>query len=62
MKTTVAILLAAGFAMNAGAETSSVIRIGVMNDMSGPYSDNAGKGSVVAARMAADESRRPTLA
>src|SRR5262245_32530410 len=31
------------------------IRIGVLNDMSGLYSDLSGKGSVVAAQMAVDE-------
>ncbi len=39
----------------ARAEMPSVIRMGVLNDMSGPYSDNAGKGSVIAAQMAVDE-------
>ena len=37
------------------ADMPPTIRIGVLNDMSGPYSDNAGEGSVVAAHMAADE-------
>src|ERR1700739_1064843 len=36
------------------AETRS-IKIGVLNDASGPYSDNAGEGSVTAARMAAED-------
>jgi branched-chain amino acid transport system substrate-binding protein len=40
--------------MPARAAVPAEIRIGVMNDMSGPYSDNAGPGSVVAAQMAAD--------
>jgi branched-chain amino acid transport system substrate-binding protein len=31
------------------------IRIGVLNDMSGPYADLSGKGSVIAAQMAADD-------
>jgi branched-chain amino acid transport system substrate-binding protein len=31
------------------------IRIGVLTDMSGPYSDNLGPGAVVAARMAVEE-------
>lgn len=31
------------------------IKIGVLNDMSGPYSDNAGEGSVTAAKMAAKD-------
>ena len=32
-----------------------VIRIGVINDRSGPYMDATGEGSVVAARLAAEE-------
>ena len=32
-----------------------VLRIGVLNDMSGPYADIGGPGSVVAARMAAED-------
>ena len=54
-RTTLAI--AALLAVSAGPARAepSTIRIGVMNDMSGPYSDNAGTGSVVAAHMAADE-------
>jgi branched-chain amino acid transport system substrate-binding protein len=35
--------------------TDGVIKIGVMNDMSGTYSDLAGPGSVVAARMAVED-------
>ena len=31
------------------------IRIGVLNDMSGPYADLSGKGSVIAAQLAADD-------
>jgi branched-chain amino acid transport system substrate-binding protein len=31
------------------------IRIGVLNDMSGPYADLSGKGSVIAAQMAAED-------
>ncbi len=53
-----AVLMAAGLLYGigpAGAAAPATVRIGVMNDMSGPYSDNAGTGSVVAARMAADE-------
>src|ERR1700739_1279332 len=36
------------------AETRS-IKIGVLNDASGPYSDNGGEGSVTAAKMAAED-------
>jgi branched-chain amino acid transport system substrate-binding protein len=31
------------------------IKIGVLNDASGPYSDNAGEGSITAAKMAAED-------
>src|SRR5215467_15530042 len=37
------------------AETPRSIKIGVLNDASGPYSDNAGEGSVTAAKMAAED-------
>ena len=42
-----------GIAAPAGAE--DVVRIGVLSDMSGPYSDIAGKGSVAAAELAVEE-------
>src|SRR4029079_4895608 len=35
--------------------SDGVIKIGVMNDMSGTYSDLSGQGSVVAARMAGED-------
>lgn len=35
--------------------SGGVIRIGVLNDRSGPYADMSGEGSAVAARMAAEE-------
>src|SRR6266513_1501876 len=35
--------------------TDGTIKIGVMNDMSGTYSDISGQGSVVAARMAVED-------
>lgn len=41
-----------------GAEakiSDNLVRIGVMNDRSGPYIDIAGPGSVVAVQIAADE-------
>jgi len=53
-KATLAALLAMAV-VPAWAELPATIRLGVMNDMSGPYSDNAGPGSVVAAQMAVDE-------
>jgi branched-chain amino acid transport system substrate-binding protein len=43
-----------GFGMPAVA-AGDVIRIGVLSDMSGPYSDIAGKGSVAAAELAVED-------
>jgi branched-chain amino acid transport system substrate-binding protein len=51
----------AAFAAALGASTAfaqftdGVIKIGVMNDMSGTYSDLSGQGSVIAARMAVED-------
>jgi branched-chain amino acid transport system substrate-binding protein len=43
-------------AFNASAQVSDgVVKIGVINDQSGPYADLAGPGSVVAARMAIED-------
>jgi branched-chain amino acid transport system substrate-binding protein len=36
-------------------QASRSIKIGVLNDASGPYSDNGGQGSVTAAKMAAED-------
>jgi len=47
-------LLATIVASPGFAETRS-IKIGVLNDASGPYSDNTGEGSVTAAKMAAED-------
>jgi len=35
--------------------TGGVVKVGVLNDMSGPYTDLAGPGSVVAAKMAVED-------
>lgn len=40
---------------NAQGVSGNVIRIGVMNDQSGPYADNCGPGSVVAAKLAVED-------
>ena len=54
-------LLAAGYvalvlAAPAHAEIpGGVLKVGVLNDMGGPFADLSGKGSVVAARMAAED-------
>jgi branched-chain amino acid transport system substrate-binding protein len=47
-------VFAAGSAAHA-QYTDGVIKIGVMNDMSGTYSDLSGQGSVIAARMAVED-------
>ena len=59
MRTKIGILVAAAFALSVGSAhaqySDGVIRIGVLNDQSGTYSDLAGPGSVVAARMAIED-------
>lgn len=47
--------LAASFAGSAHAADNTPIRIGVLNDQSGPYSAFTGPGSVIAARMAVED-------
>lgn len=37
------------------ADAARTMKIGILNDASGPYSDNAGEGSVTAAKMAAED-------
>ena len=53
------LLLLAGIAANAqakpGAVSGDVVKIGVLTDLSGVYSDLSGQGSVVAAQMAIDQ-------
>jgi branched-chain amino acid transport system substrate-binding protein len=55
----IAALAALGFTLAcnpmARAQLPTTIRIGVLNDMSGPYADVSGKGSVIAAQMAAED-------
>lgn len=58
-RTLLSTLLAAAFGLGvSGAQaqiSDGVIKIGVMNDMSGLYADIAGPGSVVAAKMAVED-------
>jgi branched-chain amino acid transport system substrate-binding protein len=55
-RTALALAAAATLAAPAAAQISDgVIKIGVMNDMSGLYADIAGPGSVVAAKMAVED-------
>jgi branched-chain amino acid transport system substrate-binding protein len=48
-------LLALYVSSACSGETLRSIKIGVLNDASGPYSDNGGEGSVTAAKMAAED-------
>ncbi len=57
MKRLVLAALAVLLALPAAAQVSSV-KIGVLSDMSGPFSDQVGQGSVVAAQMAAEDFMR----
>jgi branched-chain amino acid transport system substrate-binding protein len=41
------------------AQTSGVVRIGVMNDMAGVYSDDQGPGSVLGAQLAVEDHGGP---
>lgn len=47
-----ALLLPASFVH---AELPAAVKVGVLNDMNGPFADQSGRGSVVAAQMAAEE-------
>ena len=58
MKRTFCILIALSFALASGAfaqVSGDVVKVGVLNDRSGLYSDLSGEGSVVAARMAVED-------
>ena len=55
LATMMAALGLAAMGSTAGADTLGTIKIGVLNDMSGPYADVSGKGSVIAAQLAADD-------
>jgi branched-chain amino acid transport system substrate-binding protein len=51
-----AALAACALAGTAQAEISDgIVKIGVLNDMSGPYADIGGPGSVIAAKMAVED-------
>ena len=50
-----AFALALACAAPAWAELPATIKIGVLNDQSGPFADQSGKGSVAAAQMAAED-------
>jgi branched-chain amino acid transport system substrate-binding protein len=48
----VALMLPAALAQ---AQLPDIVKIGILNDMNGPFADQSGKGSVVAAQMAAED-------
>jgi branched-chain amino acid transport system substrate-binding protein len=52
---TAACALAAHFGVASAQVSGDVVKIGILNDQSGPYADLGGKGSVTAAQMAADD-------
>jgi len=47
--------LAAGMGAAQAQVSDDVVKIGILNDLSGPYADLAGMGSVIAARMAVED-------
>ncbi len=55
LKLLTAAILSVSFGGAAIAQDKPAFRIGVLNDQSGPYSDQGGLGSVLAARMAAED-------
>lgn len=50
-----ALAAAAAMILHAGAAWPDPIKIGVLTDLSGPYADITGKGSVTAAQMAVED-------
>ncbi len=50
-----AALTGAALALTASAQAATAVRIGVLSDENGPYADAGGAGSVLAARMAAQD-------
>lgn len=56
-----AALIAAGISSASAQVSDDVVKIGILTDMSGLYSDLSGKGSVVAAKMAIDDFGKTVL-
>lgn len=48
----IALMLPTAFAQ---ADLPPVVKVGILNDMNGPFADQSGRGSVVAAQMAAED-------
>ena len=55
MRAIVVAALAALLALPARAELPATLKVGILNDASGPFADASGPGSVVAARLAAED-------
>ena len=56
MKTVNALIIAAVLSLTAAAAAEDIpVKIGVLNDRSGVYSDLSGEGSVIAARLAVED-------
>ncbi|MBL0407044.1 ABC transporter substrate-binding protein [Microvirga aerilata] len=55
MKTRYVLSALAAVAMTGGVQAQTSVKLGVLNDRSGVYSDLTGEGSVIAARMAAED-------
>src|ERR671917_1444397 len=55
MKTTYIIGALIAVAMTGAVQAQTSVKLGVLNDRSGVYSDLSGEGSVIAARMAAED-------
>lgn len=53
--TAAALLALSGQALAQNKISDNVVKLGVLTDMSGPYADNNGPGSVLAAQMAVDD-------
>ena len=49
------VLLTLSMITAAAAQAPSTVKVGVLSDFSGPFSDQAGKGSLIAAQMAAED-------
>jgi len=55
MRAIIVAALAALLALPARAELPATVKVGILNDGSGPFADASGPGSVVAARLAAED-------
>lgn len=51
----IALAVLAACLLPARAELPDTVRIGILNDMNGPFADQSGRGSVVAAELAAED-------